>query len=164
MTNDYQNRLQGGAGYVPDFISDNYASDVSYIVGAGILYANEFQPSSGMVEGKDYTVFGPAEAPVYNVYATKDQVGRVLQALFGSDYGVRGSGYMTRLELANVYCAVQGRDMDPDYSAAALAGMKIAVFSDCVNISVVYEVSNAHDYMIDSYGHETWVYNERLLD
>ena len=32
MTNDYQKHLQGGVGYVPDFISNNYASDVGYIV------------------------------------------------------------------------------------------------------------------------------------
>ena len=163
MTNDYQNRLQSGTGYVPDYISKNYAADVGYIVGAGILYGNEFLPSSGMVEGEDYTVFGPAEDPVYNVYATKDQVGRVLQALFGSDYGVQGSGYMSRLELATVYCAVQGRDTSPDYQTAAAAGMKIQTFTDARNNGTVIEVSNGHDYMIDSYGNETWVYNDRLI-
>ena len=163
MTNDYQNRLQSGTGYVPDYISKNYAADVGYIVGAGILYGNEFLPSSGMVEGEDYTVFGPAEDPVYNVYATKDQVGRVLQALFGSDYGVQGSGYMSRLELATVYCAVQGRDTSPDYQTAAAAGMKIQTFTDARNNGTVIEVSNGHDYMIDSFGNETWVYNDRLI-
>ena len=59
-------------------------------------------------------------------------------------------------------CAVQGRDTSPDYSVAARDGMKIAVFSDCVDNLTVYEVSNTHAYTMDNYGHETWVYNEKM--
>ena len=96
-------------------------------------------------------------------YATRDQVGRVLQAIFGNDYGVQGSGYMSRLELATVYCAVQGRDTNPNYQNATAAGMKIQTFTDARNNGTVIEVSNSHDFMIDSYGNETWVYNDRLI-
>ena len=69
---------------------------------------------------------------------------------------------MTRLELASVYCAIQGRDTNPDYQAAMAAGMKVQTFTDAPNNSTVIETSNAHAYTMDNYGHETWVYNEKL--
>ena len=86
----------------------------------------------------------------------------MLQYLFGSSYGIQGSGHMTRLELASVYCAIQGRDTSPDYQAAMTAGMKVQTFTDTPNNSTVIETSNAHAYTMDNYGHETWVCNEKL--
>ena len=161
MTNDSKNGLlqTSGKGYVSDYIANHYSIETTAIVGAGILSSNEFLPSSGMVEGKDYITLGSEEDPVYNVYATRDQVGRVLKAVFGSDYGVHGSGYITRLEMASIYCTIQERDTTPNYREAQAAGMFIQDFIDARGNNLVTEVSHTHDYMKDSYGHETWMYN-----
>ena len=86
----------------------------------------------------------------------------MLQYLFGSNYGISGNGYMTRLELARLYCQIQGRDTDPNYQAAKAEGMKVQTFPDCPNNSLVIEVSNTHVYTMDDYGSETWVYNEKM--
>ena len=136
-----------------------YELATTAIVGAGILSSNEFLPSGGMVEGKDYVTRGSEDDPVYNVYATRDQVGRVLKAVFGSDYGVHGSGYITRLEMESIYCMIQGRDTTPNYQEARAAGMFIQDFVDARGNNLVTEVSHTHDYVKDSYGHEVWVYN-----
>ena len=114
-----------------------------------------------MTEDKDYDVVGTAENPLYQVYATRDQIGRVLQSLYGSNYGVSGSGYMTRLDMAKLYCMIQGRDQNPNYQAAVAAGMAIDIFLDS-NDPTIVEVSNTHAYTIDSYGNETWVINDKM--
>ena len=107
----------------------------------------------------DYTQTGDADNPTYSVWATRDQIGRVFKALFGSDYGVSGSGKMSRLDFARAICNIQGRDTNPNYQDAVAAGMTLARFADG-DFPVVVEVSNSHDYVKDSSGHETWVYNE----
>lgn len=147
-----------------EYVANHFSSEVSYIVGAGILNSNEFIPASGMVQGKDYAVQGSEADPIYLVYATRDQIGRVLESLFGSNYGISGPGYMTRLDMAKLYCAIQGRDTDPNYQNAAAAGLKVDTFPDARGNGTVIEVSNTHDYMLDSYGNETWVYNEKMAD
>ena len=162
-TNDYQISLQGsGNGYVSDYVSNHFDPEIAYMVGAGVLASSEFEATGNMVEGKDYIVTGPEEDPYVFVYATRNQVGRVLQYLFGSNYGISGNGYMTRLELARLYCQIQGRDTDPNYQAAKAEGMKVQTFPDCPNNSLVIEVSNTHVYTMDDYGSETWVYNAKM--
>ena len=165
MTNDYQTALQqaSGKGHVSDYVSDHFGTEVSYIVGAGILSSDEFEPTGSMTQGKDYDVQGPAEDPIYFLYATRDQIGRVLENLFGNNYGISGTGYMTRLDMAKLYCAIQGRDIDPNYQDAVADGMKIDTFPDAPGNATVIEVSNTHAYMIDSsYGNEIWVINEKM--
>lgn len=164
MTNDGQNIIQDsdGKGHISDYVSRHFSSEVSYIVGAGILNSSEFEPSDGMVKDKDYDVQGAVEDPLYLIYASRDQVGRVLESLFGSNYGISGPGYIKRLDMAKVYCMIQERDQDPNYQDAVAAGLKIDTFSDAQGKSVVTEVSNTHSYTIDSFGNETWVINDKM--
>lgn len=104
---------------------------------------------------------GEPEDPLYAIYATRDQIGRVFRALFGDNYGVSGSGFMSRLDLAKMFCTIQGRDTDPDYQQAQSAGLVVDTFTD-TSEGVVVETSNTHDYIKDSYGNETWVLNNAL--
>ena len=160
MTNDGKLSLQNsGIGYVSDYLQERNYAEVIPIVRAGILSSDEFVPSVGMTIPNDYTQTGDADNPTYSVWATRDQIGRVFKALFGSDYGVSGSGKMSRLDFARAICNIQGRDTNPNYQDAVAAGMTLARFADG-DFPVVVEVSNSHDYVKDSSGHETWVYNE----
>lgn len=104
---------------------------------------------------------GDEEDPTYKIYATRDQIGRVFKALFGDDYGVSSSGFMSRLDLAKMFCTIQGRDTDPDYQQAQSAGLVVDTFTD-TSEGVVVETSNTHDYIKDSFGNETWVLNNAL--
>lgn len=166
LTNDYQLILQkSGNGYVSDYLENVcYYDEVRSMVRAGIFASNEFEPSAGMVEGKDYRVHGDGEGnkSYYEIYATRDQIGRMLTALFGSNYGISGSGHMTRIDVAKLLCQIQGRDTDPNWQSGMAAGMAIAQFPDVLNNALVIEVSNTHSYTIDSYGNETWVLNDKL--
>lgn len=163
MTNDGQLAIQGsGEGYVSDYVSDHYDIAVSYLVQAGVLNSDEFDPTkSGLIEGEDYVAMGDEEDPTYMIYATRDQIGRVFKSLFGDDYGVTGGGFMSRLDLAKMFCQIQGRDTDPNYKEAQAAGLIVETFTD-TDEGVVIETSNTHDYVKDSYGNETWVLNNAL--
>ena len=166
MTNDYQMALQqsGGKGVVSDYVSRKCPIDVSYIISAGILQSSEFEPSAQMQKGKDYVALGDERDPQYEIYATRNQVGRVLQSLFGSNYGISGTGFITRSDMATLYCLIQNRDTNPNYQNAVMAGMHIDTFPDAMGNSLVIEVSNTHAYTMDGYGEETWVYNEKMMD
>lgn len=163
LTNDYQTQMQGsGNGYVSDYVSRHFGAEVSYIVGAGILKSEEFEPGPGMVRDEDYVALGDEKDPTYHIYATKDQVNRVLQALFAKNVGLAGNGFMSRHEMAKLYCQLQGRDQHPNYRDAQAAGMYVRTFPDCPNDSLVIEVSNTHAYTKDSVGNETWVINDKF--
>lgn len=68
---------------------------------------------------------------------------------------------MSRLDLAKMFCTIQGRDTDPDYQQAQSAGLVVDTFTD-TSEGVVVETSNTHDYIKDSNGNETWVLNNTL--
>ena len=87
---------------------------------------------------------------------------RVLQALFAKNVGLAGNGFMSRHEMAKLYCQLQGRDQHPNYRDAQAAGMYVRTFPDCPNDSLVIEVSNTHAYTKDSVGNETWVINDKF--
>lgn len=70
---------------------------------------------------------------------------------------------MTRLEFVTLICKIQGRDTTPNWRPATYDGLRVTIYYDAENNSTVIETSNTHDYMMDSYGNETWVYNEKML-
>ena len=91
-----------------------------------------------------------------------------MNALFGSSYGTSGSNTMSRIDFAALICKIQGRDTNPDWANAEAEGMRIRTFGDGWNPGgsgphpLITEVSNSHSYTMDNYGHETWVYNEKM--
>lgn len=162
LTNDYQMALQKkNTTTIPSFMS-KFSTESQYMVGAGVISADAFDLSK-MTKDVDYVyIGGPVGGEKYGVYASRDQIGQVLKNLFGSDYGIRGSGRMTRLEYAKLLCSIQGRDTDPNWLNAYRQGLSIDRFPDDNNNATIIEVSNTHDYTTDSHGNETWVLNNSL--
>lgn len=169
MTNEGKLGMQNsGVGYVSDYVNTQCSSEVIPTVRAGILSSNEFVPSDGMVEREDYIVTETENGPHYTIWATKDQIGRVMNALFGNSYGTSGPNTMSRIDFAALICKIQGRDTNPDWANAEAEGMRIKTFGDGWNPGgpgphpLITEVSNSHAYTMDNYGHEAWVYNEKM--
>ena len=162
LTNDYQMALQKkNTTTIPSFMS-KFSTESQYMVGAGVISADAFDLSK-MTKDVDYVyIGGPVGGEKYGVYASRDQIGQVLKNLFGSDYGIRGSGRMTRLEYAKLLCSIQGRDTNPNWLNAYRQGLSIDRFPDDNNNATIIEVSNTHDYTTDSHGNETWVLNNSL--
>ena len=162
LTNDYQMALQKkNTTTIPSFMS-KFSTESQYMVGAGVISADAFDLSK-MTKDVDYVyIGGPVGGEKYGVFASRDQIGQVLKNLFGSDYGIRGSGRMTRLEYAKLLCSIQGRDTVPNWLNAYRQGLSIDRFPDDNNNATIIEVSNTHDYTTDSHGNETWVLNSSL--
>lgn len=158
LTNDYQTLLQKNQTVtIPSYVN-MYTIEAQFMVGAGVIPASAFN-IEGLVKDKDYVLVGKVKN---QIYATRNQIGFVLQKLFGSNYGISGTGFMSRLDYAKLLCMIQGRDLNPNYTYAVNQGKVLDRFPDDAGNPIIIEVSNTHDYMLDSHGNETWVENNTL--
>jgi hypothetical protein len=60
---------------------------------------------------------------------------------------------MSRVNAANLICDLTGRDKNPNTN-----GLPLAYFTDKgYYAGLIDEVSNSHEYTLDSRGNETWI-------
>lgn len=131
MTDYYRSTLGNGAITPPDNIKDR---EVQFFVSHGIVSAGEF------VDGG-------------NTIATQAQIYRLLNYALGTSLLSSSSAPMSRASIAALVCDLTGRDTSPNTN-----GLTVAYFPDKgTYAALIDEVSNSHDYTLDSYGNETWI-------
>lgn len=130
MTDYYRGTLGYGNIPVPPEIRTR---EVQFMISHGVITADEYQGSTP---------------------ATQSQITRILNFSIGADLKDLGStATMKRHEVARLICEVTNRDMKPNKS-----GFPVSYFTDKgAFVDLIDEVSNTHDYTIDSRGKETWV-------
>jgi len=128
MTDFYRGSLGNGTFTVPDEITDR---EVQYFISQGIISAAEY------TEGA----------------ATQAQIYRILNFATGANLYSNSGSAMSRASVASLICDLTGRDKAPNTN-----GLAIGFYSDKGGYAnLIDEVSNSHDYTMDSRGKETWV-------
>jgi uncharacterized repeat protein (TIGR01451 family) len=129
MTDFYRSSLGNGTVTVPDRIT---LREVQYFISHGVISASEYSA------GAD---------------ATQSQIYRVLNFALGANLSSNVSAGMSRASVASLICDLTGRDKSPNTN-----GLPVAYFSDKGSYAgLIDEVSNSHDYTMDSTGKETWI-------
>jgi uncharacterized repeat protein (TIGR01451 family) len=129
MTDFYRSSLGNGTITVPDGVTSR---EVQYLISHGVISANEY------LAGGD---------------ATQSQIYRVLNFALGANLTSNVTNGMTRAAVASLICDLTGRDKTPNTN-----GLPVAYFSDKGGYAgLIDEVSNSHDYTVDSQGNETWL-------
>ena len=127
MTDYYRNSLGNGTFTVPDTVTDR---ECRYFISHGIISAAEY------TEGA----------------ATQAQIYRILNYAIGANLYSNSTASMSRASVASLVCDLTGRDKSPNTN-----GLTVAYFMDKGSYSnLIDEVSNSHDYTMDSRGKETW--------
>lgn len=128
MTDYYRESRGNGTITVPNGITDR---EVQYFISHGIISPTEYS--------------GGADA-------TESMIYRILNASIGSKLSSNSTTGMKRVNVAKLICELTNRDMTPNTN-----GLTLAYFSDKgTHTALIDEVSNSHDYTIDSAGNETW--------
>ncbi|MCD7947392.1 MAG: DUF11 domain-containing protein [Oscillospiraceae bacterium] len=129
MTDYYRSTLGNGTITVPDGITDR---EVQFFISHGIISASEYS------NGTD---------------ATQSQIYRILNYAIGAGLSSNSSAGMSRTSVATLICELTGRDTNPNTN-----GLYVAYFPDKGSyVGLIDEVSNSHDYTLDSSGNETWI-------
>lgn len=135
MTDNYKNKVGAGTITVPSGLTPDM--EVQFMISHGVLMASEYT----------------ANAP-----ATEAQIYKILNFCISSNLYSVSATPMKRANVAKLVCDLTGRDKEPDIN-----GYTVKYFSDKgAYIKLIDEVSNTHDYMMDSYGNETWIFNSGL--
>ena len=130
MTDYYRKSVGNGTITVPSAITDR---DVRFFMSHGVLRPDEYIS--------------------WEVPATQDQIYRVLSFALKKDLGSSSQAPMARHEGAALICKETQRDISPRTN-----GLNLAHFTDKGPYgSLIDEVSNSHDYTLDSNGRESWV-------
>ena len=128
MTDYYRNSQGNGTITVPAGITDREAQ---YFISHGIISAAEYNA------GAD---------------ATESMIYRILNETVGSNLSSNSNARMKRASVAKLICEKTDRDMTPN-----TIGLTLSFFSDKgAYTALIDEVSNSHDYTLDSAGNETW--------
>ena len=128
MTDDYRNTVGNGTITVPSGVTQR---EVQYFISHGIISAAEY------TSGAD---------------ATESQIYRILDFTIGAGLSSNSTDSMKRKDLAELICSLTKRDTTPNTN-----GLPLAYFTDKgAYASLIDEVSNSHDYSLDSSGNETW--------
>ena len=129
MTDYYRSSLGNGTFTVPDDITDR---EVQFFV------------SQGIISAADCT---------YGSEATQSQIYSILNFAIGANLYSSSSTTMTRASVASLICDLTVRDKSPNTN-----GLPVAFYSDKGSFAnLIDEVSNSHDYTMDSRGKETWI-------
>ena len=127
MTDFYRGSLGNGTFTVPDDITDR---------------ESQFFISHGVITAAEYTEGA----------ATLSQIYRILNFAIGANLHSTSAAPMSRASVAALICDLTGRDKNPNTN-----GLPVAYFSDKGSYAnLIDEVSNSHDYTMDSRGNETW--------
>lgn len=128
MTDYYRDTTGNGTITVPNGVTDREAQ---YFISHGIISAAEY------TAGAD---------------ATQSQIYRILNAALKTNLQSTSTTGMSRASVAKLICELTKRDDTPNTN-----GLTVAYFSDKGSyIALIDEVSNSHDYTLDSNGNETW--------
>ena len=129
MTDYYRSTLGNGSVTVPDSVKDREAQ---FFISHGIISAAEYET---------------------NTAATQSQIYRILNYAVGAGLSSNGTSTMSRASVASLICDLTGRDKTPNTN-----GLAVAYFPDKGSYAgLIDEVSNSHDYTLDSSGNETWI-------
>lgn len=129
MTDSYRISLGNGSISVPGNITNR---EVQFFISHGVIAASEY------VDG--------------TTIATQAQIDRILNYSIKAGLLATGSAPMKRIAVAQLICNLTGRDMNPNTS-----GLPLAHFTDKGgHVNLIDEVSNGHEYTVDSSGNETW--------
>jgi uncharacterized repeat protein (TIGR01451 family) len=129
MTDYYRSSLGNGTVTVPNNITGREAQ---FFISNGIISASEYE---------------------WDVIATQSQIYRILNYAIGAKLSSNSAVPMSRTSVASLICDLTGRDKNPNTN-----GLPVTYFSDKgLNAGLIDEVSNSHDYTMDSNGKETWV-------
>ena len=128
MTDYYRRSLGNGTFTVPDDVTDREAQ---YFISHGIISAAEYSDGA----------------------ATQAQIYRILNYAIGANLYSTSGAAMSRASVASLICDLTGRDKNPDTN-----GLPIAYYIDKGSYgNLIDEVSNGHDYTVDSRGNEKWI-------
>ena len=128
MTDYYRSSLGNGTFTVPDSVTDR---ECQYFISQGVISAAEYTDGA----------------------ATQSQIYRILNFAIGANLYSNSTSNMTRASVASLICDLTGRNKNPNTN-----GLPIAFYSDKGSFAnLIDEVSNSHDYTIDSRGVETWI-------
>ena len=129
MTDYYRRSIGNGTISVPDDIS---IREAQYFISHGIISAAEFQPGEK---------------------ATQSQIYRVLNFAIRANLPSGSAATMSRASVASLVCDLTSRDKTPNTN-----GLPVAFFSDKGQYAaLIDEVSNSHDYTVDSLENEIWI-------
>jgi len=129
MTDHYRNSLGNGTITVPEHV---VGRELQFFVSHGIISASEVVPA---------------------VDATQSQIHRVLNFAIGSTLSSGSTSRMSRVSVATLICNLTNRDTSPNTN-----GLPVAYFPDKgAYAGLIDELSNSHDYTMDSSGNETWI-------
>ena len=129
MTDYYRSSLGNGTVTVPNDITDR---EVQFMLFHGIISAAEYEAGEA---------------------ATQSQIYRILNYAVGAGLSSNGTSAMSRASVASLICGLTGRDKTPNTN-----GLPVAYFPDKgPYVGLIDEVSNSHDYTLDSSGNETWI-------
>ena len=128
MTDYYRSTLGNGTFTVPDNVTDR---ECQYFISHGIISAAEYSEGA----------------------ATQAQIYRILNFAIGANLYSNSASAMSRASVATLICDLTGRDKAPNTN-----GLPLLYFMDKGSYSnLIDEVSNSHDYTMDSRGKETWI-------
>ena len=128
MTDYYRDAKGNGTITVPAGVTDREAQ---YFISHGIITAAEYNASAD---------------------ATESMIYRILNAATRSNLSSNSNNGMKRASVAKLICEVTERDMTPNTN-----GLTVSYFSDKgAQAALIDEVSNSHDYTLDSAGNEAW--------
>jgi hypothetical protein len=129
MTDYYRSSLGNGTITVPDGITSR---EIQYFISHGVISAAEYTAAAD---------------------ATQSQIYRVLNFALGASLTSNVTTGMSRASVASLICDLTGRDKSPNTNS-----LPVAYFSDKGGYAgLIDEVSNSHDYTMDSNGNETWI-------
>ena len=129
MTDYYRSSLGNGTITIPDGIRYR---EVQFFISHGVISASEY------AAGKE---------------ATQSQIYRILNYAINAGLSSNSNSNMTRASVATLICDITNRDKTPNTN-----GLSLAYFSDKgSDAAIIDEVSNSHDYTLDSNGNETWI-------
>jgi uncharacterized repeat protein (TIGR01451 family) len=129
MTDYYRSSIGNGIFTVPDDVS---IREAQYFISHGIISAAEFTPGEK---------------------ATQAQIYRVLNFAIGANLSSGSAANMSRVSVASLICDLTNRDKKPNTN-----GLPLAYFSDKgPYAALIDEVSNSHDFTVDSIGKENWI-------
>ncbi|MEH2933918.1 isopeptide-forming domain-containing fimbrial protein [Acutalibacter sp. JLR.KK004] len=139
MSDGYKQNLPMGTVSVPDpSVNKAYGlTPVRYFISHGVLERDAFVNGSGD-----------------SVWATRKQIYALLEFATGKTLGSdAGQNPMKRIDVAKLVCQVTGRDPRSNTN-----GCLVVNFTDSgSNKALIDEVSNSHEYTMDSMGNETWI-------